>query len=173
MRRTLLSALFASLALVAQTKYKQPPEAILKVLRAPATPISSVSPAKTHLLLLEPDRYPPIAELAQPMLRLAGLRINPRNNGPRSPQGSFKGLELIDLATLKKQALPLPVSIGLTAPARAMSSSSRETSGQSSRAGASSALCMRSCAARSRPAASVAAKWAAAPRRDAAGVHRA
>lgn len=108
MRRTILSALFASLALVAQTKYKQPPEAILKVLRAPATPMPSVNPSKTHLLLLEPDRYPPIAELAQPMLRLAGLRINPRNNGPRNPQGSYKGLELIDLTTLKKQALPLP-----------------------------------------------------------------
>ncbi len=26
-------------------------------------------------------RYPPIAELAQPMLRLAGMRINPKTNG--------------------------------------------------------------------------------------------
>ncbi len=108
MRRPFLISLAASLALVAQTKYKQPPEAILKVLRAPATPIASVNPAKSHLLLLEPDRYPPIAELAQPMLRLAGLRINPRNNGSRSPQASFRGLELINLTTLQKTALPLP-----------------------------------------------------------------
>ena len=108
MRRLLLISLAASLALVAQTKYKQPPEAILKVLRAPATPIASVNPAKSHLLLLEPDRYPPIAELAQPMLRLAGLRINPRNNGSRSPQASFRGLELVNLSNLQKTALPLP-----------------------------------------------------------------
>lgn len=78
------------------------------MLRAPATPIASVNPAKTQLLLLEPDRYPPIAELAQPMLRLAGLRINPRNNGSRSPQASFRGLELVNLSTLQKTTLPLP-----------------------------------------------------------------
>ena len=115
MRRILLLSLFASLALVAQTKYKQPPEAILKVLRAPATPIPSVNPAKTHLLLLEPDRYPPIAELAQPMLRLAGLRINPRNNGPRNPRASYKAVELINLTTLGKQAVPLPAGARFSA----------------------------------------------------------
>ena len=117
MRRILLLSLFASLALVAQTKYKQPPEAILKVLRAPATPIPSVNPAKTHLLLLEPDRYPPIAELAQPMLRLAGLRINPRNNGPRNPRASYKAVELINLTTLGKQAVPLPAGARFSAAA--------------------------------------------------------
>jgi dipeptidyl aminopeptidase/acylaminoacyl peptidase len=29
----------------------------------------------------QPIRYPPIAELAQPMLRIAGMRINPKTNG--------------------------------------------------------------------------------------------
>ena len=35
---------------------------------------------KDKIALFEPIRYPPISELAQPMLRLAGLRINPNTN---------------------------------------------------------------------------------------------
>ena len=50
----------------------------MDVLNAPVTPSTSVSPAKDKIALLEPLRYPPVSELAEPMLRLAGLRINPR-----------------------------------------------------------------------------------------------
>lgn len=59
----------------AQSAYKKPPAAILKVVDTPATPGANVHQLRTHLVLPEPDRYPPIAELAEPMLRLAGLRI--------------------------------------------------------------------------------------------------
>jgi dipeptidyl aminopeptidase/acylaminoacyl peptidase len=52
------------------------------VLNAPPTPLVSVSPARDYLLLVEWLRYPPIADLAQPMLGLAGERINPNTNGP-------------------------------------------------------------------------------------------
>jgi dipeptidyl aminopeptidase/acylaminoacyl peptidase len=106
MTRTIL--LFACAAIAsAQSAYKKPPEAIRKVLAAPATPLASVNPARTHLLLLEPDRYPPIAELAEPMLRLAGLRINPANNGPRSAT-NYRRAELIDLTTLRRTPISLP-----------------------------------------------------------------
>ena len=36
-------------------------------------------------------RYPPIADLAEPMLRLAGIRINLRNNAERSEFQYFLG----------------------------------------------------------------------------------
>ncbi len=62
--------------------YKKPPNEILDVLNAPASPLAVVSPTKDYMLLAEPMRYPPIADLAQPMLRLAGERINPVTNGP-------------------------------------------------------------------------------------------
>ncbi|MGI8741224.1 MAG: prolyl oligopeptidase family serine peptidase [Bryobacteraceae bacterium] len=62
--------------------YRKPPKDVLDVLNAPATPRANVSPAHTYVLLAEPLRYPPIANLSQPMLRLAGLRINPATNGP-------------------------------------------------------------------------------------------
>ena len=63
-----------------QGSYKQPPKEILDILNAPAIPNTSVSPARDKIALLEPLRYPPIADLAQPMLRLAGTRINPNTN---------------------------------------------------------------------------------------------
>jgi dipeptidyl aminopeptidase/acylaminoacyl peptidase len=103
---TLLLTLAAA-AILAQTVYKRPPEAIRKILEAPATPTASVAPSKLHMLLLRPDRYPPIAELAQPMLRLAGQRINPRNNGPRTVT-SYRAAELIDLTSLKRTAVSIP-----------------------------------------------------------------
>ncbi|MBV8816950.1 MAG: PD40 domain-containing protein, partial [Acidobacteriaceae bacterium] len=66
--------------------YQKPPQEVLDVLNAPATPRAFVSPAHTDVLLADPLRYPPIADLGQPMLRLAGLRINPKNNGPHRAQ---------------------------------------------------------------------------------------
>jgi dipeptidyl aminopeptidase/acylaminoacyl peptidase len=114
MTRTKLFFACAAIA-CAQSAYKKPPAAILKVLDAPATPLANVNPPRTHLVLLEPDRYPPIAELAEPMLRLAGLRINPRNNGPRGGI-SYRKAEMIDLATLRKTVLAIPVGAKVGAP---------------------------------------------------------
>lgn len=92
---------------VSLEKYQQPPKAILDVLRAPPTPQFQLGPARDYALLLEPLRYPPIAELAQPMLRLAGLRINPRTNGPHTgfSFASFTVLRIAD-GTHTKLALP-------------------------------------------------------------------
>lgn len=64
----------------ANNNWKSPDEDILKVLHAPKLPISSISPKKTHILLSDPIIYPSISELAGPMLKLAGIRVNPKNN---------------------------------------------------------------------------------------------
>jgi dipeptidyl aminopeptidase/acylaminoacyl peptidase len=61
--------------------YQKPPKAILDVLNSPPTPTLSLSPSRAYASQGAPIRNPPIAELAQPMLRLAGLRINPKTNG--------------------------------------------------------------------------------------------
>ena len=76
-----LLLLLSNLA-AAQQAYKKPPKEVLDVLNAPVTPLVSISPSRDMLLLATGVRYPPIADLAQPMLRLAGLRINPNTNGP-------------------------------------------------------------------------------------------
>jgi dipeptidyl aminopeptidase/acylaminoacyl peptidase len=74
----LLTAVLAGFA--AET-YQKPPKVVLDALNAPATPTLSISPTRTHALQARAVRNPPIAELSQPMLRLAGQRINPRTNG--------------------------------------------------------------------------------------------
>src|ERR1039458_2674827 len=73
--------LLPALLLFGAEPYRKPPQAVLDVLNAPATPALSLSPSHAYALQGSPVRYPPIAELAQPMLRLAGLRINPKTNG--------------------------------------------------------------------------------------------
>jgi dipeptidyl aminopeptidase/acylaminoacyl peptidase len=83
---TVLLALACALALPAQNGYQKPPKEVLDVLNAAETPQLSLSPAKDVALLYNIVRYPPIAELSQPMLRLAGVRINPATNGPHNPQ---------------------------------------------------------------------------------------
>ncbi len=70
----------------AQQKYQQPPQRILDVLSAPALPFAFLSPTGDALILGWPLFYPPISDLAEPQLRLAGVRINPRNN---AVHGSF------------------------------------------------------------------------------------
>ncbi len=75
-------ALLLSIPLHSETLYQKPPKAVEDILDAPATPALSVSPDRTHAILSEPLRYPPIADLAAPVLRLAGVRINPKTNGP-------------------------------------------------------------------------------------------
>jgi dipeptidyl aminopeptidase/acylaminoacyl peptidase len=91
----------------AQDGYKKPPKEVLDILAAPVTPVGSVSPARDTMLLTTGLRYPPIADLAQPMLRLAGQRINPRTNGPHRFQYSVAmTLKRISDGTEVKIALP-------------------------------------------------------------------
>src|SRR5689334_21787710 len=79
--RITIAIVSAVSALFAAEVYRQPPKAVLDILNAPPTPTLSLSPARTYAMQGAPVRNPPIAELSQPMLRLAGLRINPRSNG--------------------------------------------------------------------------------------------
>lgn len=63
-----------------QNTWKSPDEDILKVVHAPQLPRTSISPARTHMLLSDPIIYPSLSELGGPMLKLAGTRVNPKNN---------------------------------------------------------------------------------------------
>jgi len=111
----LLITLILPLNLFAQGAYKQPPKNVLDVLNAPATPATSVSPAKDKIALLEPLRYPPIAELSQPMLRLAGLRINPNTNGAHR-QSYFVKLTLKNIADGKETPVNFPPNAQIISP---------------------------------------------------------
>jgi len=101
-----LAVLFVASTMVglqAQTnlKYQEPPKAIVDLVDTRPTPTVEVSPkdkAGRQWLLIEAiSGLPPIADLAQPELRLAGLRFNPRTNGPS--RGRY-------FTSLRLQALP-------------------------------------------------------------------
>ena len=79
-----LSALITLSALSAQAQepYKLPPQVVVDILNAPPTPTVSVSPTRDRMALIDREAMPTIADLAQPLLRLAGSRINPGNFGP-------------------------------------------------------------------------------------------
>ncbi len=99
----------------AQNTYQKPPKEIEDVLNAPSIPSTSVSPAKDKILLLETLRYPPISELAQPMLRLAGIRINPNTNGQHRQFYAVK-LTLKNIADGKETSVILPPNAQIISP---------------------------------------------------------
>ena len=84
------------------------------ILSAPVTPNVYVSPTRDAMLLATSLRYPPLADLAEPMLRLAGQRINPNNNGPIYP--SFVALSLKRLMDDAEIKITLPPSAKIGAP---------------------------------------------------------
>jgi dipeptidyl aminopeptidase/acylaminoacyl peptidase len=83
-RLALLFLVAFTAALPAQTAgaYRRPSPALAALVDAPAAPGVSVSPDRKTLLILERAESPSIAELAQPELRLAGLRFNPNTSAP-------------------------------------------------------------------------------------------
>ncbi len=115
MKKLCLLVFILSLASNAFAQYRQPPKGIADILNAPATPFTSVSPAKDKIALFEPIRYPPISELAQPMLRLAGLRINPNTNGQHRQTYSAK-LTLKNIADGKEMLVQLPPNAQIFSP---------------------------------------------------------
>lgn len=62
--------------------YQTPPKAIVDIVDAPLTPRVSLAADGSWLALLSVQDMPAIADLSQPELRIAGLRLNPRTNGP-------------------------------------------------------------------------------------------
>ena len=95
--------------------YQQPPTIMRDLLLAPPTPSANLDKSGRWLMLTERSSYPSLAELAEPELRIAGLRINPANFSP-SRSGSVEKITLRDLSTNKDQQIQ-----GLPAPLHAVS----------------------------------------------------
>ncbi|MBX3291729.1 MAG: S9 family peptidase [Acidobacteria bacterium] len=108
--------LFLPFMVLSQGSYQKPPKEVMDVLNAPVTPASSISPARDKIVLLEPLRYPPISELAQPMLRIAGLRINPNTNAQHRQPYSIK-VTLKNVSDGKETPVALPAGAQIVSPA--------------------------------------------------------
>jgi hypothetical protein len=84
MRKLLLLLVIvqSSFAFAQDVSYKTPPKEIADLLLAKPTPNVSIDSKGEWMLFIETNSYPSVAELAEPELRIAGLRINPNNFGP-------------------------------------------------------------------------------------------
>src|SRR5712692_8240714 len=70
-------------------RYLTPPKEIVEAFDAPLLPTAILSPSKQVIALVYRRNYPTIAELSQPILRLAGARVNPKTNGPQRTANVF------------------------------------------------------------------------------------
>ncbi|MEC9373157.1 MAG: S9 family peptidase, partial [Planctomycetota bacterium] len=87
--------------------YRRPPEEIVKILEAAPPPAVSTSPDRTRLLLVERESMPSIADMAEPMLRLAGRRISPVTNAWHGPR-SFVGITIKEIEGGREIEVALP-----------------------------------------------------------------
>jgi dipeptidyl aminopeptidase/acylaminoacyl peptidase len=95
--------------------YQLPPKVIVDILDSPPPPTVVVSPTHQILALLERTNMPKIADLAEPMLRLAGSRISPKTNGPHNPP-SVLGITLKRIADGSETKVVLPPNVRLSSP---------------------------------------------------------
>jgi dipeptidyl aminopeptidase/acylaminoacyl peptidase len=100
-------------AALASSGYDKPPQNILDVLHAPAFPVPYLSPTRESMVLVSWIEYPSMARVAEPFLKLAGVRIEPKTRRRHDTPGGY-GItacaQKFDLVILKTQAL---VSVAL------------------------------------------------------------
>lgn len=88
--------------------YQMPPKPLADLVNAPITPNVSVDSKGKWMLIMERSDLPTIAELSQPELRLAGLRLNPATNAASRQQyiTNFKLRKLGDKTDITIKNLP-------------------------------------------------------------------
>src|ERR1700748_2009337 len=87
--------------------YQKPPKLIAHAISAAPPPAISVSPTNDYAVLLSAVAHPSIAELAEPMERLAGLRIDVHTNGPHLLPHNIS-YKLINLSDGSEMPVSLP-----------------------------------------------------------------
>ena len=94
--------------------YDKPPQYVLDVLHAPAPPNPYVSPTNDRILLVSWVWYPPIGQVAEPFLKLAGVRVEPRTRRKHDTPGGYgiapcaQTIALVGVATGRETAVTLP-----------------------------------------------------------------
>jgi dipeptidyl aminopeptidase/acylaminoacyl peptidase len=103
------AGLAAQSSTTAPSGYMTAPQAVIDILDAQPLPTVTVGPSRDVLAIVPRRSMPSIAELSQPMLRLAGLRINPVTNGPhRAPSGT--GITVRTVSTQAERPVQVPAN---------------------------------------------------------------
>ena len=111
MKKNILSVLLSVILLTGfvftQDLYKLPPQEVVDIVTAPSPPSVSISPDGETMLLVDEDPMPSIAYMAQPLLRIAGIRILPKYNAEQETD-FYTGITIKNIkdGTAKKAALP-------------------------------------------------------------------
>ncbi len=98
----------------AQAGYLQPPEPLLSVMRAPTIPAPSRDPTGRYLLLVEQSRFPTIERVAEPYIKLAGVRVEPRLHARHDMSNGYgirtclDGFRVVEIANRLETAVALP-----------------------------------------------------------------
>ena len=99
-----------------RSTYEKPPASILEVLHAPSPPRPVISPTRDNVLLVTWVEYPSIARVAEPFLKLAGVRVEPRNHSNHSTPGGYgiapcaTTFVLVRVADAKEVPVSLPAN---------------------------------------------------------------
>src|SRR5437763_2114594 len=94
--------------------YDLPPQYVLDVLHAPAPPRPILSPTRASALLVSWVEYPPMTQVAEPFLKLAGVRVEPRTRRKHDTPGGYgvapcaQTLSIVDVATRRETPIALP-----------------------------------------------------------------
>ncbi len=113
MKRLLVPALIGLIVVAPSAQqqtpsgYLTPPKVIMDIMDAEPLPGVLLSPDRKTMLMTHRRSMPTLAEVASPMLRLAGSRISPLTNGPHILNGTI-ALTLKDVATGAERKLALP-----------------------------------------------------------------
>jgi dipeptidyl aminopeptidase/acylaminoacyl peptidase len=98
--------------------YNQPPKNILDVMHAPSPPVPRVSPTQDAILLVSWQDYPLIARVSTPFLRLAGVRVEPKNHSKHDTPGGYgitpcaRSFELVHVADdPRKDEARIPIAL--------------------------------------------------------------
>jgi len=105
------SMVFVLLIQLAQagTTWQQPPQDLLDVLHAPRMPWTWTSPDAGHMILADPQIYPPLADFAAGWLELAGKRVNPTTGGYHDDPGGLNArIRAVDAPDADAVRLDLP-----------------------------------------------------------------
>ncbi|CAN5532379.1 S9 family peptidase [soil metagenome] len=94
--------------------YDLPPPNILDVLRAPSPAVPYVNPTGDSILFVSWVDYPAMARVAEPFLKLAGVRVEPRTRRKHDTPGGYgippcaRELSLVAIATGAETKVLLP-----------------------------------------------------------------
>ncbi|MBS0381311.1 MAG: S9 family peptidase [Proteobacteria bacterium] len=120
--RALAACLLLLVIPTVHAQYKQPPEPLLGVMRMPLPPVPRLDPTGHTLLLVQRAQYPGIERAAEPYLKLAGVRIEPRAHTRHDMSSGYgirtclAGFTLVDIASHQQTVVALPAGACPDAP---------------------------------------------------------